>query len=72
MRLALAIVGALTLAACASTGEQVTSSHQAELDRLRDGCNARNGTLIPSGRNTGQPPLDYVCDIRGPASGPRR
>lgn len=72
MRLALAIVGALTLAACASTGEQATSSYASELEKLRQDCTARDGTLIPSGRNTGQPPIDYACSLRGPASGPER
>lgn len=59
----IALSAALTLAACASTGEGET--YQQEYDRLNASCEARGGMLVPSSNPTsGRPAIDYVCDIR--------
>ena len=55
-----------TLAACASpraaTGNAVPTSAE-EMARLESQCRARNGVLVPSGRLTSQPSLDYICRV---------
>ncbi len=58
-----AALAALTLGACASTGEGET--YQQEYDRLNASCEARGGMLVPSSNPlSGRPATDYVCDIR--------
>lgn len=56
-------LGALAVAACASTGEGET--YRQEYDRLNASCEARGGMLVPSSNpSSARPALDYVCDIR--------
>jgi hypothetical protein len=61
MRFVLAIGVIVTLSACAGTG---VSSASQEREALRAQCEARNGTLIPTGSPTGNVATDYVCRIR--------
>ncbi len=67
MRLALPVLAALTLAACASSGAQ--SRYSQDYTQLREDCAARQGILTPiTGAMTGRPQTDNACEIRG-ASG---
>ncbi len=60
-----AAVTGLALSACAAG--PATSRYSTELQRLADDCRARGGILAPTGRQSGQPQLDNVCQIRGQA-----
>ena len=56
----------LTLSACASsTGP---NHYQTELQRLSADCEARGGTLSPTGSQSGRPQLDNVCKVTGQPS----
>jgi hypothetical protein len=52
---------ALTLSACASG--MGSNHYQTELARLSADCEARGGTLSPTGEQSGRPQLDNVCKI---------
>lgn len=56
-----------TLAACASSGAPRGPS---DLQRLRDGCDKREGILVSTGAVTGQAARDWVCVINGPSVQP--
>ena len=60
-----AAVTGLALSACAAGSGP--SRYNTELQRLADDCRARGGILAPTGRQSGQPQLDNVCQIRGQA-----
>jgi len=58
----------LALGACADQGLRPGAGGPADdMTRLQRDCDGRGGMLSPSGRNTGQASLDYVCKINGPA-----
>ena len=58
-----ALIFTVAVAACAPT---IGSDHYAsELRRLTDQCEARGGILSPTGRQTGRPQTDNVCQITG-------
>jgi hypothetical protein len=67
MRIALvaAAVFGLGLSACASSGTGEPSYYSREMARLRAECDARDGILMPSGANSGEPARDNACEIRG-------
>lgn len=54
----------LGLGACASSGKPV-ETYGVALDRVTAECQARQGILQPSGRQTGRPEEDYACRIVG-------
>jgi uncharacterized lipoprotein YmbA len=66
----LALIPALTLAACASDGRPSASTTQ--LDRLRRDCEAKGGMLVPSGRLTGEVALDNPCRLHDATNLPAR
>lgn len=49
--------GLLALGACSTLGQPVTL----ELAELTTRCEARGGTLIPTGAQTGRAQSDYIC-----------
>ena len=53
---------ALGLSACASGGPRTPEKTLAELTAE---CDARGGTLIPTGQVTGRVALDNICRITG-------
>jgi hypothetical protein len=62
------VILALALAGCAQSGAPgEVGGLRGEQQRLQRDCDARGGILVPSGRNTGEPPLDNVCSISGGA-----
>ena len=60
---ALVLVPALTLGACASDDGNIRGAgyRESRTQRLERDCMAHGGTLVPSGRLTGEAPLDNVC-----------
>jgi hypothetical protein len=56
----------LALAACAPTTG--ASRYGDEVRQLAADCEARNGILVATGRQTGQPRADNVCRISGGAT----
>lgn len=67
----LAVLPALSLAACASSGVESGTAgptSASEYDRLKRDCDARGGILVSSGRITGLPGADNICKINGPPS----
>lgn len=71
-----AAAGAASVAACLSTGPGArgapSASYSAELERLRADCEARGGTLIPTGRISGNAAVDYPCRIHEATTIPPR
>jgi hypothetical protein len=72
-----ASAAAASMAACASPGaggseRAMSAGYGAEIDRLRADCEARGGTLIPTGRISGTAALDYPCRIRDASAIPPR
>jgi hypothetical protein len=67
MRTALALIGLLTLSACA-TGTVGESRYQRELTALEQGCRDRGGVLVSTGAMTGHPETEFACHISGPAT----
>lgn len=63
---------AAPLAACSTNGGRDMASYGAEVERLRVACEARNGTLQPTGRISGNPALDNPCRIREATAIPPR
>jgi hypothetical protein len=68
IRLTLVVLALLpALAGCAAARGPRGPS---DLQRLREGCDARGGILVPSGAVTGQAARDNLCIINGPAVQP--
>ena len=66
---ALAFAPALALGACADDGPRShPAGYEGRTEKLQRDCDARGGTLAPTGRLTGEAPLDNVC--RNPDSIP--
>jgi len=59
---------AVSLTACASTGDGGPNSYGARLEKLSTDCQARGGILTASGAQTGRPETDNVCRITGGAT----
>ena len=74
---ALATLCVLGAGACSSTGTEnpTTAARNSGGDdtaRLQSQCDARGGNLVPTGRLTGQAPLDNACDLTGSSASPHR
>jgi hypothetical protein len=65
--LILIAAGALAVSACTTAGPP-DDRYGRELQELADSCRARGGILAPTGRQSGRPELDNVCEIRGQAA----
>lgn len=61
--LAVPAVLVVALSACAPTAGY--SPHNDELSQLAAECEARNGILVATGRQTGRARLDNACRITG-------
>ncbi len=61
------LLSALAVSACAGASGRA-NSYNAELDQLQADCRARDGILVATGAQTGQPARDNVCRITGGAS----
>ena len=62
--LAAATLAAAPLAACSTQGERDMVSYRAQVERLRTDCEARGGTLQPTGKISGNAAIDHPCRIR--------
>ena len=54
---------AAPLAACSTQGERDMVSYTAAVERQRTACEARGGTLQPTGKVTGNAAADHPCRI---------
>jgi hypothetical protein len=66
--LAFAALALFAVGACATSGAETTTTTTRagrDMARLRSECDARGGILVASGRLSGEPALDYYCNIRG-------
>ena len=64
-RLALLAPAALLLLSACAGGMGNGNSYADDIERLSDSCQARGGTLTPTGEMTGRVETEYACKITG-------